>query len=98
MIVQLLIEHHLEFLGLKGGCRGSSESTHVKMPHCWKCHAAAQISSIHNDKSQDGHDDRNISARLNGSTYVLQAFLVDRDTLLLNCLCLSVKKQKKATK
>ena len=43
MIVKLLIEHHLEFLSLKGGCRGSSESTHVKMPHCWKSHAAAQI-------------------------------------------------------
>ena len=36
MIVKLLTEHHLEFLSLKGGCRGSSESTHVKMPHCWK--------------------------------------------------------------
>ena len=43
MIVKLLIEHHLEFLSLKGGCRGSSESTHVKMPHCWKSHALAQI-------------------------------------------------------
>ena len=29
MIVKLLTEHHLEFLSLKGGCRGSSESTHV---------------------------------------------------------------------
>ena len=38
MIVRLLPEHHLEFLTLKGGCRGSSESTHVKMPHCWKSH------------------------------------------------------------
>ena len=28
MIFKLLIEHHLEFLSLKGGCRGSSESTH----------------------------------------------------------------------
>ena len=36
MIVKLLPEHHLEFLSLKGGCRGLSESTHVKMPHCWK--------------------------------------------------------------
>ena len=36
MIVKLLTEHHLEFLSLKGGCGGSSESTHVKMPHCWK--------------------------------------------------------------
>ena len=40
MIVQLLIEHHLEFLSLKGGCRGSCESTLVKMSNCWKSHAA----------------------------------------------------------
>ena len=39
MIVRLLTEHHLEFLSLKGGCRGSSESTHVKMTLCWKSHA-----------------------------------------------------------
>ena len=39
MIVKLLTEHHLECLSLKGDCRGSSESTHVKMPHCWKSHA-----------------------------------------------------------
>ena len=25
----------------KGGCRCSSESTHVKIPHCWKYHALA---------------------------------------------------------
>ena len=31
MIVKLLNEHHLEFLSLKGGCRGSSESTLVEM-------------------------------------------------------------------
>ena len=43
MIVKLLTEHHLECLSLKRGCRGSSESTHVKMPHCWKSHALAQI-------------------------------------------------------
>ena len=42
-IVKLLTEHHLEFLSLKGGCRGSSESTHVKMLHCWKSHVLAQI-------------------------------------------------------
>ena len=30
MIVKLLTEHHLEFLSLKGGCTGSSESTDVK--------------------------------------------------------------------
>ena len=27
MSVKLLTEHHLEVLGLKGGCTGSSEST-----------------------------------------------------------------------
>ena len=43
MIVKLLTEHHLEFLSLKGGCTGSSESTLVKMSNCWKSHAAAQM-------------------------------------------------------
>ena len=43
MVVKLLIEHHLEFLSLKGGYSGSSESTHVNMPHCWKSHALAKI-------------------------------------------------------
>ena len=31
MIVKLLTEHHLEFLSLNGGCRGSSESTLVRV-------------------------------------------------------------------
>ena len=38
MSVKLLTEHHLEFLSLKGACRGSSESTLVEMSHCWKSH------------------------------------------------------------
>ena len=42
MSVKLLTEHHLEFLSLKGGRTGSSESTLVKMPHCWKSHVIAQ--------------------------------------------------------
>ena len=33
MIVKLMTEHHLEFLSVKGGCRGLSESTQVKMAH-----------------------------------------------------------------
>ena len=44
MTVKLLTEQHLEFLSLKGGCTDSSESTLVKMPHCWKSHVAAQMS------------------------------------------------------
>ena len=43
MIVKLLTEHHLAFLSLNGGCIGSSESTLVKTPHCWKSHVVAQI-------------------------------------------------------
>ena len=43
LIVKLLTEHHLEFLSLKGGCRGSSESTHVKMSNCLKSHAVAHV-------------------------------------------------------
>ena len=43
MIVKLLTEHHLKFLSLKGGCRGSSVSTPVKMSNCWKSHALAHI-------------------------------------------------------
>ena len=34
MSVKLLTEHLLEFVTLKRGCTGSSESTLVKMPHC----------------------------------------------------------------
>ena len=43
MIVKLLTDHRLEFLSLKGGCRGLSESTLVKMPHCWKSHVVAHL-------------------------------------------------------
>ena len=43
MSVELLTEHHLEFLNLKGGCTGLSESALVKMPHCWKSHVVAHI-------------------------------------------------------
>ena len=45
MIVKLLTEHHLEFLSLIGGCRGSSESTLVKMPHCWISPVTAHLSN-----------------------------------------------------
>ena len=35
MSLKLLTEHNLEFLSLKGGWKGSSESPLVKMPHCY---------------------------------------------------------------
>ena len=46
MSVKLLTENHLEFLSSKGGCTGSSESTLVKIPHCWKSHVTAQMWSL----------------------------------------------------
>ena len=50
--VKLLIKHHLEFLSLQGGCTGSSESTIVKMPHCWKSYDVAQIASVLTENSE----------------------------------------------
>ena len=41
--VKLLTEQHFEFLSLKEGCACSSESTLVKIPHCWKSRMVAQI-------------------------------------------------------
>ena len=45
MSVKLLTEYNLEFLSLKGGYTGSSESTVVKMPHCWDSHVTAHLPS-----------------------------------------------------
>ena len=47
MSVKLLTEYHLEFLTLKGGSTGSSESTHVKLPHFWKSYVTAHVFSKH---------------------------------------------------
>ena len=46
MGVKLLSEQHLGFLNLTRGCTGSSESTLVKMPHCWKSRVTAQIYNV----------------------------------------------------
>ena len=70
MSVELLTEHRLEFVSLKGGCTGSSESTLVKMPHCWKSHVAAQFMSrcvryagyIHISKKRKNSDKYNKSS------------------------------------
>ena len=43
MSVKLLTEHHLEFLGLKGGYTGSTKSKRVKIPHCWESHVTAHF-------------------------------------------------------
>ena len=43
---RLQSEQHLEFLSCTGGCTGSSESTLVKRPHCWKSLVTAHIFSL----------------------------------------------------
>ena len=52
MNVKLLTGQNLEFLSLKGGCSGLSESTLVKMPHCWKSHVVAHMDYFHQTLSQ----------------------------------------------
>ena len=42
MSVELLTEHYLEFLRLKGHCTGSSESRLFKIPYCWKPRVTAR--------------------------------------------------------
>ena len=46
LIIKLLTEHNLVFLSLKVGYTGSSESTLVKMQHCWESHATAHLVQI----------------------------------------------------
>ena len=47
MSVKLLTQHNLEFLSLKVGCTGLSESTLVKMPHCWKSRCGSYVVGSH---------------------------------------------------
>ena len=46
MTVELLTKHPLEFLSLKGGCTGLSESILVKMPHFWTSCVVAHLFSV----------------------------------------------------
>ena len=46
MSVKLLTVHNLEFLSFKVGCTGLSESTFVKIPHCWKSRVPGVATSL----------------------------------------------------
>ena len=52
MNIKLLYEHNLEFLSLREGYTDSTESIHVKMPHCWKSHVAAHCHSERSNKDE----------------------------------------------
>ena len=71
MTVKLLTEHHLELLGLTEGCTGSSEYTHVKMPHCWKSHVTAQIKFYFYGCVVVTDEDNGVQVMRNGSFYSL---------------------------
>ena len=43
--------NHLEFLSLKGGCTGLSESIYVKMTNCWKSQVTTHF-SFFQDKTE----------------------------------------------
>ena len=48
---KLLTKQHFEFLSLTGGGSGSSESirsesTHVKIPHCWKSPRKSHVMAL----------------------------------------------------
>ena len=69
MTVKLLTEHHLEFISLKGVCTGSSESTLVKIPHCWKSHVMAQLCCrAHLIESCQGQDEMPLNVAIHIST------------------------------
>ena len=44
--VQLLTDYHLEFLSFTGGCACLSDSTLVKMPHCWKSRVVSRLECV----------------------------------------------------
>ena len=52
MSVKLLTQHHLEFQSLEGDCTGSSESTLIEMPHCWKSLVTAHFMSVRGEEEK----------------------------------------------
>ena len=85
-IIKLLTKHQLRFLSFKGGCTGSSGSTHVKMRHCWKTHVAAHmVRGVYNDV---------IMCKLNQDTCMCNQTLphpkFQTTNILYHTICLSV--------
>ena len=61
-----MAEQHLEFLSFTGGCTGSSESIHVKMPYCWKSHVTAHLMEIEMAQQQV----KTVDINLIGADYI----------------------------
>ena len=80
MSVKLLTQQHLEFMSLKGGCTGSSESTLVKMPHCWQSCVAAHMLLY-------GHGYNGVVINENFATTLPQKHANDLSISILTSLC-----------
>ena len=65
MNIKLQTEQNLEFLSLKGGCTGSSESTHVKIPHSY-------LSRMRESFVQNAHGD--LSSRVHRLQYLFASW------------------------
>ena len=88
MLAKLQTEHHWEFLSFKGACTGSSESSLVKMPHCWKSHALAQMVKLVEYYHIDTHKQYYKHVHVNVNT-VLVPYLQITFTSIKQCTCIS---------
>ena len=72
-----MTEHHLKFLSFKGGCIGSSESIHVKMPHCWKSHVTAHFFSLFQNFNQQDikNEETDENEKTTGTTSYIRIIL-----------------------
>ena len=82
MTVKLLTEHHLEFLSLKEGCKGSYESALVEIPHCWKSHVVAHVKVTVQSHYNTSH--YNTELDITWSCFGSQFFLQENFTKELN--------------
>ena len=94
MSVQLLTEHPFEFLSLNGGCTGSSVSTYVKIPHCWKSDVTVTREQKNNVSFHQKHHFResHLSPPPRNSAITLshlQGFLLWK--VLVNCLYTEIR-------
>ena len=86
LTAKLLTEHHLEFLSLKEGCTGSFESTdstHVKMTHCWKSHVTAHIQFTINSNPDNS---RNLLKPYSTTIYFLHLLNIFKCTSEIFCM------------
>ena len=86
MSIKLLTEHHLEFLSLKGGCTGSSESTlvtlleiscHGSYVNCLPADDSHEMSSLFSMRSKKDSQKLSSAAVVIG-TYWLVLYSLDR--------------------